>query len=267
MTNIENIAARGYGIIEGQDNNLYRKTLAAGQVFFDSSLEEKRRFHQPKRLNKGYQEIADREYFSIREYLLPSFLEVGANLFDQMIDLSKSSLIAIANMMSWDENLLLNLIPQATLHEQGESDSTLRLNHYLATDQKAKYTAEAHQDLGLLTLLFPSVTPALQVFDYLEERWVDIEMLAKPTDVIVMVGETLSMLSNQTMLPCTHRVRATQMPRHSIVFHLRAKDDALLDTILFENNRTGIFSNHDSLTGFEFLQKESVKRISVNEIY
>ena len=115
--------------------------------------------------------------------------------------------------------------------------------------------------LALSSLFMPALTGIIA------DKWINAEKQSKTYDAIIMIGETLSQLSNGYLLPATHRVRTLLTSRISLVYQLRADPDALLDSTIFTNSKIGTHSKPFKLTGAEFYNKEIQGRTSVNGSY
>lgn len=153
--------------------------------------------------------------------------------------------------------------------ENGYSHSLLRINNYTikpSIDDEI-FSEQPHQDLGLLTLVCPTDAPALQIYDYLDLIWKNVEDNRENNVLIVMVGESLSTITNNYYLPATHQVSRPLKNRLSLVYHLRLRNSAILDSRLFESDITQKFSKPFYMTGEEYLKLETTNRISVNNTY
>jgi hypothetical protein len=91
------------------------------------------------------------------------------------------------------------------------SSSLLRICEYRGARQKADEVATedkfgAHTDTTFLTLGLTSSTPALEVFDLEECRWVEVEKDEDRRVVNLFLGEYLQILTNHFLQACVHRV-------------------------------------------------------------
>ena len=57
------------------------------------------------------------------------------------------------------------------------------------------------------------------------------ELLAAAGELTTLAGEALEVVSGRRFRPCTHRVVAAPATRYSVVFHLRMRRDAVLDSV------------------------------------
>jgi len=134
------------------------------------------------------------------------------------------------------------------------SPSLLRLFRY----EPQGGTAEAHTDLGLLTLCVCR-GPGLQVFERQAQGtgqgdvppgWRDA------ADATLLVGDTLRVLSSNRMRAGRHRVQATAGGRHSAVFGLRASTRGEIDLSLF--------GGHGAVDARQFWDALRGSRVNVN---
>ena len=88
------------------------------------------------------------------------------------------------------------------------------------------------------------------------------ELLAAAGELTILAGEALEVASGRRYRPCTHRVVAAPAPRHSVVFHLRMRRDALLDSARL---RHPPHLPRLRLTAAEFVAQQTVRRPSRNQ--
>ena len=191
------------------------------EAFYDQDLDTKK-FHFPEKLGTefGYYHIeGEKEYVTLRcrssfggdrglETLAARVWQQAGVLLHRILgDIARATDLPCS---VWDQLLGGTL----TLPED-ENDMTstlLRMFKYLP-DQGL---AEQHTDLGLLTLCV-GTRPGLQCLKRDEEEpyWVDA---AGP---VVLVGKTLTALSNGLIRPGIHKVVPNPEGRYSIVYALR----------------------------------------------
>jgi isopenicillin N synthase-like dioxygenase len=85
-------------------------------------------------------------------------------------------------------------------------NSILRPIHYPPlTGQEAPHSvrAGAHEDINLITLLIGASSPGLQVVTA-QKEWIPVT--AKPSEIVVNVGDMLQRLTNRKLVSTTHRV-------------------------------------------------------------
>lgn len=129
----------------------------------------------------------------------------------------------------WDAVLQDTLEMPAS--EQGMSYTLMRIFHYLPATGKA----DVHTDLGLLTLCIGD-RRGLQVCDRVkssddELQWIDAS--EGTNRAIVLVGQTLKMLSNGALSAGVHRVNGNPLGRRSIVYALRHSSRNQIDMARF----------------------------------
>jgi len=125
---------------------------------------------------------------------------------------------------------------------------------------KGRLVAEPHRDLGILSLVI-GLSPGLEVFDTSVPGWIPIEQpphaspaLSSGLTATLLVGETLSYLTNNRYLPGRHRVFVPsytplrEQPedsdaqfRFSLVFALRPHGPTLISTDRLTTGWTGVF--------------------------
>jgi 2OG-Fe(II) oxygenase superfamily len=258
----------GHTILRDALPHAYYPSLRSIHDFFQQSHAYKNQYVQQNDLELGYRHLHHKEMFFIRDHHLPSELLPCAELLTQLHQLSLECLKIIAQELAWPEKSLIEIVDTESLCKEKLASSILRLIYYHASDKQLQHACQIHQDLGLLTLICPTHVPALEIYDFVEDRgWLDIELLQGADDVIVMAGESLSLISNGYFLPATHRVRVPEKPRLSIFYQLRFKHDAVIESHQFETSVTGGFAKPFCLTGAEFLKNEINMRSSVNGSY
>jgi len=245
----------------------YYSVLQPIRRYFLQNAAYKKQHHYLERDELGYRDLKHKEMFFIRNKQLPKELSVCAALIENLHVLSLECLRAISAELQLNDKNLLSVVDNEAVPETTCSSSILRVIYYRAGMVNAS-ACDIHQDLGLLTLLCPTNIPALEIYDHVADKgWMDIELAQGADDVIVMAGESLSLISNGYYLPATHRVRVPEEPRLSIFYQLRFKQDAIIDSQQFETAVTGKFAKPFCFTGAEFLHKEIKVRRSVNGSY
>ena len=118
-------------------------------------------------------------------------------------------------------------LPQATLKPikdffpEGSSVSVIR--YFAASDQETNLHSpcDEHFDTGVLTLIMISEVPGLEVQDQKSGKWLELEKLGTPGDLVVIMGRKVEMLFSKeaNLKPTFHRVRIPKnVERHSILF-------------------------------------------------
>lgn len=80
---------------------------------------------------------------------------------------------------------------------------------------------------------------------------------SKVRKMLLMAGESLSLISNGYYIPASHRVRTPKSSRLAINYHLRMKNGAVIDSNLLTSAMTGKFPKPFCMTANEFLQKRN----------
>ena len=121
---------------------------------------------------------------------------------------------------------------------------------------KGRLVSEPHRDLGLLSLVI-GASPGLEVFDTTVGCWVPIEQpphAGPGLTATILVGETLTRLTNGRYAPGRHRVfvpsASSSLPttddshyRYSLVFALRPHANAIISTPSLTTPVTGGFQH------------------------
>ena len=124
-----------------------------------------------------------------------------------------------------------------------------------ADSGKGRLVAEPHLDLGLLSLVI-GASPGLEVWHPMERAWIPIEEpphAGPGLTATLLVGETLTRLTNARYVPGRHRVFVPSAPigddseddsqfRYSLVFALRPHISAIISTSTLTTPLTGAFA-------------------------
>lgn len=131
----------------------------------------------------GYRDLQHKELFMVKSKQVP--------------DLGLRCLQAVADHFCWDWAHISTLVEPVALPEHGQNDSVVRLVNYHPIDNsETGIDTDIHEDLGLFTFVLPTCVPALEVYDFVDgQGWIDVEAQQAATDVIVMAGESLCLLS------------------------------------------------------------------------
>jgi len=248
----------GYLVAELHCKDLLKAAETATAQFFSQNSTEKQAYHRND-FEHGYFSSAEKELFLIRDNTMPKVLHPCRDYLEFMYNFSKECLAFIATEMGWPPEHLYQLIDDKPLSSGQLANSVLGGFQYYGGKELGVSTAE-HQDLGLLTILPRSNIAALEIYDFDQTgKWINIENQLQENELLVMFGETLTLITNGKLIPATHRVQKTQLPRTALVYRVRAKPNALLDANLFENPV--------SITAATFIGGERSKRTSVNGLY
>jgi len=256
----------GFANFTCSNKSIFSDATKDAALFFSHDTDYKRQFSKPGIKEWGYSDLSYKESFAIRDQAVPLALQNCIPAYHALHHLALQCLQIIAEKMQWPFEKLQRLTQKSDLYLQNPTASLLRVIHYQNKNTK-DHACVAHQDLGLISIVISTNSPALEILDYTNYEWLDIESIVPTFDAIIMVGETLSSLSNGKLLPATHRVRTPENLRTSLVFQLRADPDVLIDSTEFENTVTKKFHKPFCLTGQEFYLSEIKNRTSVNGSY
>ena len=259
----------GYAVLKNVIPTSFVSARASAQYYFLHPSDYKHLHQYPYNLELGYRDLIHKEMFMIRESTLPSELSPCIHLATDLHDISLQCLEAVSKELQREDHLLSDLVDVDALPSFNIASSILQLIHYRKTNNITHGIAcDVHQDISLLTLICHTGVPALEIYDYLNNTdWINIESIQGMHDVIVLVGEALSLISNNYFLPATHRVRAVHQSRLAIIYQLRFKNDAVIDSQLFETSLTKPFKHPFRITGCNYLKMEKSTRQSVNGSY
>lgn len=245
--------------------NQYFLELAS---FFSKSDQYKQSFFSNAQ-ELDYKPLTGKELFIFRkQHSHPQELascEAMQSLFQSItIDL----LEAFEKKMLWRPGLLQELFDPEILDKNKLTSSVLRLFHYKPNKDDTQLSADAHTDVGLLTIIPRSTATALEVYDYQnEQEWHNVEANLQPDECIVMIGELLGKLSNHQLNPTLHRVASLHQDRYSIVFQARAHLSKKIEHSDFENEATGTFTEPFSQSVQQFVFFHQYRTQSVNGLY
>lgn len=258
---------QGFSIQAFPHYKITQEAFSAAESFFSRSPSYKRKYQFPE-AEYGYKALKYKEFFIICDPIIPDELIPCLTYANLMHEFSKNCLIQIAKIINLPPENLLSLISQTPITENSRSPSLVRIIHYSGNPQckhEPMFAADPHQDIGLLTFVPKTVSPALDVYDFSKDgQWLEIENELSGDQIIVLVGETLSKISNNYFIAGVHRVRITAKPRISLVYQLRANPQSELDSSLFETPITGKFYRPFKMTTSEFVANERKYRPSAN---
>lgn len=187
--------------------------------FFDQPLEEKKRLY-PEKFNTefGYYHVQDeKEYITLRcsQHPSSSLEEVASQVWRDSASFLHRALCDIGRAAELPHTAWDQLVDGALVIPANEDDMTPTLLRMFRYEPGSGFAGK-HTDLGLLTLCV-GTKPGLQALDRdaEQDQWVDAW---EPT---ILVGKTLTILSNGLIKPGLHKVVPNAEGRHSIVFTLR----------------------------------------------
>jgi hypothetical protein len=237
----------------------------AAHTFFSCAQDYKDRYQSSER-EYGYHSLPDKEFFIICDDNIPQELLPCLTYLNWVHGFAKNYLIELEQQLALPAGRLLSLIPAKPMQKGIKSPAYLRLTHYYATNMlTSAEVSDAHQDIGLLTVLPRTLSPALEVYDFSDAgEWLQAEKSLSDDELLILVGETLSKITNYHFIACAHQVVRTPKERISIVYQLHATPHTQLDSTQFETEITGKFFHPFSITAEEFVLNERKHRPSVN---
>ncbi|KAF2092742.1 Clavaminate synthase-like protein [Rhizodiscina lignyota] len=231
----------------------------SSKTFFDLPLEEKDKYKTSFGSEEGWSKVeGEKEMITLRTIdNTPEQLKEAAERCWSLAGRYVNELLeCVATSLDLPEEALCKFSTPCLSLDDVKRATMLRLFRYEVHEDKV--VAEAHNDLGLLSLVM-SDTPGLEVWDRSVQGWCDLErQCGKP---IVMSGRQLQRLSNGHYGPGGHLVRSygqsawteTRNPlaidgvsnpryRYSIVFILRAHWPVPIDSDELSSEVTGKFT-------------------------
>ena len=185
---------------------------------------------------------------------LPEFNEVGKETYKMLEKTAKYVLRALALHLDLSETYFDEYIKNG--------NSILRPIHYppIMNEPKDAVRAAAHGDINLITLLMGAHGRGLQVQNHKGE-WVDA--IASPDQLMIIVGDMLSRLSNNKLKSTVHRVinpprELWGASRYSIPFFMHPISGMPLDCL--ENCIDNEHPKHfEDITAGEFLNERLIE--------
>ena len=170
-----------------------------------------------KEVEFGYAALKGKQVFVIRNQKVPeelkNFLPYIAEVHAKALEILKS----IEQDLKLETGTLTESVSKTPFPEGKKSSSLLRLFAYDPSIEEGS-AADAHEDLGLLTIIPRSPVPALEVIDFEEDcNWINLEQKANPSEAIVLVGRTLEKMTQGKYQAAPHRVKKSELKRFSIV--------------------------------------------------
>lgn len=247
---------KGFATIPFLDERTTKSHFDALKTFYSRSEEYRSQFKIKDEIEYGYSVLPEKKCYVIRNSQVPEEFKLLTTYAEQAHQKAMRILSAIEKEMGVAQGTITGMVSEAPLPRAGKAPSVLRLFSYdpstsdgLATDQ--------HEDLGLLTIILKTEVPTLEVVDFsgANPEWVDIENRAKASEAIVLVGETLSTVTQGNYPAGTHRNLKSTQRRFSIVYQLRADPTAKIE---WEGTM---------ITIDEWMKKQKALRKSVNGSY
>ncbi|KAH5059039.1 hypothetical protein HBI88_191000 [Parastagonospora nodorum] len=232
----------------------YEDLFAASQTFFALPASTKAQWKHKLGSEEGWSTIpGEKEFITLRslEYCPDILLGPAKRYWDLMGAYLTSTLSRVETSLAQQTDSLTRFVgPCAVLQatDAAKTATMLRLFRYEGWEEKV--VAEAHSDLGLLSVVVGNV-PGLEVWD--GKGWFDVErevQRAGMQGASMLVGRQLERLSNGRYAAGGHRVVSYGAPaptngdmekryRYSIVFVLRAHEPVVIESEELETEVTG----------------------------
>lgn len=260
--------------------------FTASQTFFNQPEDYKSSFSAKNAAIKdgseeGFSSIpGEKQFITLRRddaSHCPSELRDSASkVWSLAGNLLNSMLGQIAASLDLDSKFFTKFSEPCLRLDEIKRGTMLRLFRYENTDPKV--VAEAHADLGLLSLVIGD-TPGLEVWNKYQNRFVPIETTYDKGQASVLVGRQLQKFSNGRYTAGGHRVvayspseltkfskqRMDERYRFSIVFVLRADWNVLVDTDEMTSDITG--SHAEPIRGVraeDFFRQIQARHFNIN---
>lgn len=251
--NIGFVAVKNHGLSDTLTNKLYQQV----QAFFELPENVKMKYEIPglagqrgytsfgKEHAKGRNTGDLKEFWHFGQYVedndpigkeypenvmvneLPSFNEVGKEVYQRLEEAGRQMLKAIALFLKLDESYFDDKIHNG--------NSILRPIHYPPITEAPEDAVRAaeHEDINLITLLMGASAEGLEV---LNKQGNYVPVTALPEQIIVNVGDMLQRLTNNKLRSTTHRVvnppkEKWGNSRFSIPFFLHPRSEMRLDCL------------------------------------
>jgi len=259
----KSLIERGFCVVQitEEEAEAGRRFLKVYEGFALSPIEERARFAQvqfdeasfsPNQFH-GYSEVADlKTQFMMRimgtelegselgPLLFPDeFKEFGGKAFEVYDAICRRLEAEVSRSLGESEENLFEAILDP-VNETNQlppnyiSSSILDNFHYLGGDHKNRFVNNhgSHTDSGLITLVFNTSEPGLEVLDQKQNKWIAIDrhvqeyekVHPEKTLAIAFWGDSVGLLqlsACKTLTPCLHRVASTKGARFTSVFKQR----------------------------------------------
>ncbi|CAG8955583.1 hypothetical protein HYFRA_00009537 [Hymenoscyphus fraxineus] len=252
----------------------------ASKVFFDLPAEKKHEFKTRAGTEEGWNHVpGEKEFITLRSLervpmelrdAASAFWDVAGGLLDDLVRRVAESLGLPPDALGVYSEPCRKLGVEKTA-------TLLRLFRYesSSSETEMKTVAEAHRDLGLISLVIGD-TPGLEVWNRTSQYWFSIEKTFSEPAGSLMVGRQLERLSNSRYQSGGHRVvsypaptldsqsKTTRRYRYSIVFVLRAHEPVPVSTDQLTTKITGTFANTISGTAGELYREIHRAHFNIN---
>jgi len=272
---IETWKKHGYIIIKFNDDQQIQlnEMFKFSKEFFVLTEEEKLECKNTLYRYIGYQIRNDlaKEFFQVRNTIselqtymwpknFPNFKNKCYDTWNLLFGIAANILNCIANHLSIPLDYIESILDNKPPEDQKYSSACLEVFHYIKSE--GVVPCGHHTDIGLSTIIPTCIgNPALQLWDWHEGCWMDLETNAPKNSAVVFGGESLGRLLNYYIIPSPHRVAPTISERYSLPFIMLAHENAILDTK--QANSTLIGQNNlESINARDFVSQVSSSRIS-----
>jgi isopenicillin N synthase-like dioxygenase len=245
---------KGYALIPFMTEDKVNKCFKDLE-HFDALPEAVKLQYKEKEVEFGYFQLKGKQGFVVRDREIPEELKEFLPYIAKVHAFALEILKSIEQDLHLADGSLMHSVSHDALSDHGKSSSLLRLFAYDASEECGN-AADHHEDLGLLTIIPPSSTPALEVLELSDTcQWVNVEKDADRSQAIVLAGRTLEQMTKGAYQAAPHRVRKTAAKRLSIVYQLRAEPHSKIEDCGIE------------LTVEEWLQRLKSNMTSINGSY
>jgi hypothetical protein len=265
----------GYCIVNFPYRKELNQAISAAELYFQQRDNIKNEINfSVKSYDKGfsrihgYKQLKGKEIFTFRNRIVPKILEPciayieKVHLFS-LFCLKKISAELKINFDSFNELFKLPVIP---LNAKSSSFLNLICYEKILIDTYTNPACPEHQDLDLMTIIPKSNIPCLEVYDFIKDSWVNVELQMNDGDVVILVGEFLNFLSNGYYITAPHRVISNRDARYSLTYDLQPDPDIRVYSDNFNSLISGIPKSF-AITFRDFLNSEMNQRKSINYDY
>ena len=263
------LRSRGYAVLlRGIGASVVTEMVSQIRKYFNQPVSIKQvDVHPSGGDERGFVDCGTRkQLFLVRDSGVPKMLAATTNYWRLCHELAVRCLRDIETDLLYQPGTLTSLVDQSDdpPHVQ-MSASLLRLFQYSSSSSVAvtdEVLSAQHTDLGLLALGVRTA-PGLECWDHSQRAFLNAEQGLQNNDVVIVVGDSLRMLTNGIYSSARHRVVAGAEERVAIIFHLRMRCDATFDAAALSTPRTGTFHSlfRDAADWMHHLRS---KRWSVN---
>jgi len=205
--------------------------------FFKLSREEKHKYEEPdnveiaKKDNRGYFFQVNREYIKMRMSDPPekfpsypaNFKKIWESTWLIMFNACWNAFNTIAHFDNNGKQFIRDEDIKV-IAEFAREMSSLSTNHYFKTSDLPEFreASSPHTDTGLVTAIVSGTVPGLVIKDRKSGNWLNIEALAKPKQLLLMMGEKIPLFSGSEIFqPTKHKVVIpSNIERTSYIFLL-----------------------------------------------